>query len=92
MTGHKMDGDSLRKIYATHGPTIRDATPAERHLLEKQVNLEDACKTMIKKRDEGRHKIEALAGRKVYLDLRVKVLPNWRRNKGKLKLLGYNLS
>jgi GTP-binding protein Era len=40
----------------------------------------------------SRHKIEALAGRKVYLDLRVKVLPNWRRNKGKLKLLGYDLS
>jgi GTP-binding protein Era len=33
--------------------------------------------------------IEALVGARVYLDLRVKVLANWRKNPGKLKLLGY---
>jgi GTP-binding protein Era len=37
----------------------------------------------------SRHKIERLVGRSVYLDLRVKVLHNWRRQVGKLKLLGF---
>lgn len=63
VSGHEMDGKSLRRIYSSHGPTIRDATPAERHLLEKQVNLEDAYKTLKVRRDEGRHKIEALIGK-----------------------------
>lgn len=39
----------------------------------------------------ARAKIEALVGSPVYLDLRVKVLPNWRRNVGALKRLGYRL-
>ncbi len=38
---------------------------------------------------ESRVKIEELIGRPVYLDLRVKVLANWRRRPGRLKLLGY---
>ncbi len=37
----------------------------------------------------SRRKIEALVERPVYLDLRVKVLRNWRRNPARLKLLGY---
>ncbi len=37
----------------------------------------------------SRHKLEALIERPVYLDLRVKVLRNWRRNPARLKLLGY---
>ena len=34
-------------------------------------------------------KIEEFTGRKVYLDLRVKVLRNWRRREAALKLLGF---
>jgi GTP-binding protein Era len=37
----------------------------------------------------SRQNIERFIGAKVYLDLRVKVLANWRKNPGKLKLLGY---
>ena len=34
-------------------------------------------------------KIEALVGAPVYLDLWVKVLPNWRRDRNALRRLGY---
>jgi GTP-binding protein Era len=37
----------------------------------------------------SRRKLEALTEAPVYLDLRVKVLRNWRRNPARLKLLGY---
>jgi len=37
----------------------------------------------------GRQAIESLVGRPVYLDLWVKVLPNWRRREDILKRLGY---
>ena len=37
----------------------------------------------------SRQSIEKFIGSKVYLDLRVKVLANWRKNPGKLRLLGY---
>ncbi|MGB5301889.1 MAG: GTPase Era [Gemmatimonadota bacterium] len=40
---------------------------------------------------KARVKIERLVERPVYLDLRVKVMPNWRRRPGRLKLLGYDL-
>lgn len=40
---------------------------------------------------EARRKIEAFLERPVYLDLRVKVMPNWRRRPGTLKLFGYDL-
>jgi GTP-binding protein Era len=36
----------------------------------------------------ARQRIEALVGSPVYLDLRVKVLPNWRRDKVALRRLG----
>jgi GTP-binding protein Era len=45
-------------------------------------------------RDIGRAariKIESLVGEPVYLDLWVKVLPNWRRNASSLKRFGYTL-
>ena len=38
---------------------------------------------------KSREKIEALVGRRVYLDLWVKVLPGWRTQKAALKRLGY---
>lgn len=37
----------------------------------------------------AREGIEVFVGERVYLDLRVKVLANWRKNPGKLRLLGY---
>ena len=37
----------------------------------------------------ARVKIEALMGEPVYLELRVKVLPTWRRHERALKRLGY---
>ena len=38
----------------------------------------------------SRAKIEALVGAPIYLDLWVKVLPNWRRDKNALRRLGYH--
>lgn len=40
---------------------------------------------------DARRKIETLVGSPVYLDLWVKVLPNWRRNPHALHRLGYTL-
>ena len=39
----------------------------------------------------ARGKIEALIGSPVYLDLHVKVLPNWRRDANALRRLGYRI-
>ena len=39
----------------------------------------------------AREKIEVLVGGRVYLDLWVKVLPNWRRNAHSLHRFGYQL-
>jgi GTPase len=40
----------------------------------------------------ARAKIEALVGSPVYLDLHVKVLPNWRRDSSALRRLGYRVA
>jgi GTP-binding protein Era len=37
----------------------------------------------------ARREIEAMSGRKVFLELRVKVLPRWRNDEGALKRLGF---
>lgn len=39
----------------------------------------------------ARLKVERLLDRRVYLDLRVKVVANWRRRPGRLKLFGYDV-
>jgi GTP-binding protein Era len=39
----------------------------------------------------ARQEIEDLLGTRVYLELRVKVWPNWRKDEGRLRLLGYAL-
>jgi GTP-binding protein Era len=41
---------------------------------------------------DSRKKVEALIGHPVYLDLWVKVLPNWRRTPAALARLGYHIS
>jgi GTP-binding protein Era len=40
---------------------------------------------------EARRKIEHFTGRRVYLDLWVKVLPKWRRKRARLRRLGFHL-
>jgi GTP-binding protein Era len=40
----------------------------------------------------SRHKLEALVGAQVYLDLWVKVLPNWRRKPAVMRRFGYRVS
>lgn len=40
---------------------------------------------------EARKKIEAFIGTPIYLDLWVKLLPNWRRKRGHLKRLGFRI-
>ena len=48
--------------------------------------------TMLKKiGSHARQEIEQMSGRKVFLELRVKVQKNWRNESGALKLLGYSL-
>jgi GTPase len=42
--------------------------------------------------ESARKKIETFAGQKVYLDLWVKVLANWRKNPGSLNRFGYQLA
>ena len=39
--------------------------------------------------ERSREKIEAFVGQRVYLDLWVKTLTNWRRRESTLKYLGY---
>jgi GTP-binding protein Era len=38
---------------------------------------------------DARRKIEEMSGRKLYLQLRVKVLPGWRNREDALRRLGY---
>ena len=40
----------------------------------------------------ARKKIEAFTGQSVYLDLWVKVLPNWRRSTSALERFGYHIA
>jgi len=40
----------------------------------------------------ARKKVEGLVGQSVYLDLWVKVLPNWRRNASDLERFGYHIA
>lgn len=42
--------------------------------------------------EAARKKIETFVGEKVYLDLWIKVLPNWRKNPGSLSRFGYQLA
>jgi GTP-binding protein Era len=39
----------------------------------------------------ARKKIESFVGESIYLDMWVKVLPNWRRSSSDLERLGYNI-
>ena len=71
------------------------------HLADDQIPPEDLWTfqkignkgTQIKKLGEvSRKKIESFVGSKIYLDLWVKVLANWRKNPGSLSRFGYQLA
>jgi GTPase len=59
---------------------------------QKGIVIGEAGRTIKALGAAARTKIEALLGRRVYLDLHVKVLPKWRRDAPTLKRLGYSTS
>jgi GTP-binding protein Era len=59
---------------------------------QKGIVIGEAGRTIKALGAAARTKIETLLGRRVYLDLHVKVLPKWRRDELSLKRLGYAAS
>ena len=59
---------------------------------QKGIVIGEAGRTIKTLGATARAKIEALLGRRVFLDLHVKVLPKWRRDEHSLKRLGYATS
>jgi GTPase len=59
---------------------------------QKGIVIGEAGRTIKTLGVNARAKIEALVGRRVFLDLHVKVLPKWRRDEPSLKRLGYATS
>ncbi len=70
-------------------PVYIDAVIHVERPSQKGIVIGSAGKMIRRIGTEARMKIEEFTGRKVYLDLRVKVLRNWRRREGALKLLGF---
>jgi GTP-binding protein Era len=58
---------------------------------QKGIVIGKAGSTIRKIGQLSREKIEALIDRQVFLDLRVKVMPNWSRKRSRLKQLGFQL-
>ena len=58
---------------------------------QKGIIIGQGGKTIKKIGGAARKEIEAMSGRKVYLDLRVKVLKDWRSNETYLRRFGFNL-
>ncbi len=58
---------------------------------QKGIIIGQGGKTIKKIGGAARKEIEAMSGRKVYLDLRVKVLKDWRNNESYLRRFGFNL-
>jgi GTP-binding protein Era len=59
---------------------------------QKGIVIGEAGRTIKTLGATARAKIEALLGRRAFLDLHVKVLPKWRRDEPSLKRLGYATS
>lgn len=66
---------------------IRVTLHAERES-QKRMVIGTGGRTVRALGEYARHRIEALLGRRVYLDLWVKVLPKWRRSAAALRRLG----
>jgi GTP-binding protein Era len=58
---------------------------------QKGIIIGKGGKTIKKIGGAARKEIEAMSGRKVFLDLRVKVLKDWRSNESYLRRFGFNL-
>jgi GTP-binding protein Era len=57
---------------------------------QKGIVIGEGGKTLKKIGSAARKEIEAMSGRKIYLQLRVKVLKDWRNNESYLRRFGYN--
>ncbi len=57
---------------------------------QKGIVIGEGGKTLKKIGSAARKEIEAMGGRKVFLQLRVKVLKDWRNNESYLRRFGYN--
>jgi len=57
---------------------------------QKGIVIGEGGKTLKKIGSAARKEIEAMSGRKVFLNLRVKVLKDWRNNENYLRRFGYN--
>ena len=58
---------------------------------QKGIIIGQGGKTIKKIGGAARKEIEAMSGRKVFLDLRVKVLKDWRNNESYLRRFGFNM-
>ncbi len=74
------EGDDLDKIYA-YIYVARDS--------QKSILIGKDGRAMKRMGTDARRSIEQFVGKKVYLDLRVKVRTNWRDNPEQLKRFGY---
>jgi GTPase len=57
---------------------------------QKGIVIGEGGKTLKKIGSAARKEIEAMSGRKIFLQLRVKVLKDWRNNENYLRRFGYN--
>ena len=57
---------------------------------QKGIVIGEGGKTLKKIGSAARKEIEAMSGRKIFLQLRVKVLKDWRNNESYLRRFGYN--
>jgi len=57
---------------------------------QKGIVIGEGGKTLKKIGSAARKEIESMGGRKVFLQLRVKVLKDWRNNDSYLRRFGYN--
>ncbi len=81
--------DEYREPEEEEKPVYIDAVIHVERPSQKGIVIGSGGKMIRRIGTEARLKIEEFTGRKVYLNLRVKVLRNWRRREGALKLLGF---
>ena len=72
-------------------PTYIEATLFVERESQKGIVVGAGGRTIRTIGSRSRTKIEALLGRQVYLDLRVKVLHNWRKRADRLRVLGFRV-